>query len=544
MTISVVIPSYNGSRFVESAIKSVLNQTRPADEIIISDDNSKDNTLEICSQFGDKIKIYRNENGPSGFVNGWNNAIAHATGEYISILHQDDLLAPDFLENISNAIQLHPDVKHLFAPCNYINEYGQVIRTPDSYCNGGIIRYSGIEYANVYERIKNHIHRCPGVVTHKSIFDRCKYRTEAGHIADDDFFLRVGNYTDVVGILKPLASYREHQFSETGHLDLLTLNTRLLKDYHFQLEHTAENPMLSDEIIETFCRWETEYIHRLCVFGLKSRHFKFVRIALNHWFKFKKGHRFGNFLYDLKSLKGRFKTALKKQFINSLQAKANAQTEIDFNSKDIVIIAPHPDDEVFGCGGLIARLIAECHAPHVIVLTGGGGSHRGCCSTSESYIISARRKLTHKAMSALGLPESHIHELDFTDGHIGEGNSEEKKKLESLISEINPDVILVPHHGEGWPDHLAARDFGIELTGENTKVYEYCVWMWYYRQKNLDWNNAYVLKMSKAEHQKKLEAIKTYHSALAPCGKPWVGVLPKLFVEANSTKLELFFKIK
>ena len=75
MTISVVIPTYNGSRFVESAIQSVLNQTRPADEIIISDDNSKDNTLEICSQFGDKVKIYRNENGPSGFVNGWNNAI-------------------------------------------------------------------------------------------------------------------------------------------------------------------------------------------------------------------------------------------------------------------------------------------------------------------------------------------------------------------------------------------------------------------------------------------------------------------------------------
>lgn len=544
MTISVVIPTYNGSRFVESAIQSVLNQTRPADEIIISDDNSKDNTLEICSQFGDKVKIYRNENGPSGFVNGWNNAIAHATGDYISTLHQDDLLDPEFLENVSNAIQSHPDVKHLFAPCNYINEYGEIIRTPDSYCNGKIVRYSGSEYANVYERIKNHIHRCPGVVTHRSIFDKCKYRTEAGHIADDDFFLRVGNYTDVVGILKPLASYREHQFSETGHLDFLTLNTRLLKDYHFQLEHAAENPMLSNEIIETFCRWEAEYIHRLCVFGLKSRHFKFVEIALTHWFKFKKGHRLGNILYDIKSLKGRSKSALRQLFINNLQTKANRLNSIDFTAKDIVIIAPHPDDEVFGCGGLIARLVAECHAPHVIVLTGGGGSHRGCCSTSESDIISARRELTHKAMSALGLSESNIHELDFLDGHIGEGNSEEKKKLEALILKINPNVILVPHQGEGWPDHLAARDLGIELAGEDTEVYEYCVWMWYYRQKNIDWNNAYVRKMTEAEHQKKLDAINIYHSALAPCGKPWVGVLPKLFVEANSTNIELFFKIK
>lgn len=210
---------------------------------------------------------------------------------------------------------------------------------------------------------------------------------------------------------------------------------------------------------------------------------------------------------------------------------------------NVVILAPHPDDEVFGCGGLIARLIAECHAPHVIVLTGGGGSHRGCCATSASDIISARRELTHKAMLALGLSESNIHELDFTDGHISEGNAAEKKKLESLISEINPDVILVPHHGEGWPDHLAARQLGIDLAG-GAEIYEYCVWMWYYRQKNLDWKNAYVLKMTEAEHKKKLEAIETYHSALAPCGKPWVGVLPKLFVKANSTNLELFFKVK
>lgn len=239
------------------------------------------------------------------------------------------------------------------------------------------------------------------------------------------------------------------------------------------------------------------------------------------------------------------KNLLKRIQITYRSKKSNNTQLLEVgNWHNPIIIAPHPDDEVFGCGGLIARLVSEDHNPHVIVLTGGGGSHRGCCSTSESDIISARRKLTHKAMSALGLPESNIHELDFSDGHISEGNAAEKKKLESLISEINPDVILVPHHGEGWSDHLAALNLGIELAGEDTEVYEYCVWMWYYRQKNLDWKNAYVLKMTEAEHQKKLEAIKTYHSVLAPCGKPWVGVLPKLFVKANSANQELFFKIK
>lgn len=245
----------------------------------------------------------------------------------------------------------------------------------------------------------------------------------------------------------------------------------------------------------------------------------------------------------MSELVNNIKDTIKRILIASVRNKARRSACFS-PTGNVVILAPHPDDEVFGCGGFIAQQIAEGNAPHVIVLTGGGGSHRGCCSTAESDIISARRKLTHKAMSALGLPESNIHELDFTDGHISEGNVAEKKKLEAVISEINPDVILVPHHGEGWPDHVAARDLGIELAGDDMAVYEYCVWMWYYRQKNLDWKNAYVLKMTEAEHQKKMDAIKTYHSALAPCGKPWVGVLPKLFVEANSTNLELFFKIK
>lgn len=213
-------------------------------------------------------------------------------------------------------------------------------------------------------------------------------------------------------------------------------------------------------------------------------------------------------------------------------------------SGQILILAPHPDDEVFGCGGLIVRLVNEGTIPHVIVLTGGGGSHRGCCSTLEVDIISARRELTHKAMAILGLPKSNLHELDFTDGHISHGNPDEQLKLKLLIGEINPDVILVLHHGEGWPDHISARDLGFELADKHTAVYEYCVWMWYYHQKNLDWKNAYVLKMTEAEHKKKLEAIKTYHSALAPCGKPWVGVLPELFVKANSRDMELFFKVK
>jgi glycosyltransferase involved in cell wall biosynthesis len=303
MKISVVIPTYNGATYVEEAIQSVLAQTRPADEVIISDDNSKDETLAICNKYADKLKIFQNPNGPSGFVNGWNHAIAHATSEYITILHQDDLLAPTFLEEMEKAIKLHPDVKHFFAPCRYIDGEGNFKRNSEGNLSGGICRYTGQEYANAYERVKNHIHRCPGAVTHRDIFKVCQYRECAGHIADDDFFLRVGNYTDVVGVLKPLASYREHEGSETGHLPLLKLTERLLRDYHFQLGHVTENPLLSAEIIEIFKRREAENIHQLLIYGLKAASGRYVLSALKYWWLFGKRENFGNIKYDLQSLR-------------------------------------------------------------------------------------------------------------------------------------------------------------------------------------------------------------------------------------------------
>lgn len=269
MTISIVIPTYNGERFVEAAIVSVLSQTRPADEIVISDDNSTDSTLAICEKYEDKLKIFKNPNGPSGFVNGWNNAIAHSTGDYISILHQDDLLAPTFLEEMEKAIIANPDVKHLFAPCNYIDENGEIFKSPD-YCDGTVKRYNGTEYSDAYRTTGTpHIHRCPGVITHRSIFDKCKYRAEAGHIADDDFFYRVGQYTDIIGIMKALASYRIHGGSETGHLDGKELTKRLLHDYHFQLKEMNNNTCLSRDTTSYFKYWHRKCCKRLIVYGIK-----------------------------------------------------------------------------------------------------------------------------------------------------------------------------------------------------------------------------------------------------------------------------------
>lgn len=267
---SIVIPTYNGADFVEQALLSALSQTRTADEIIVSDDNSTDETIAICQKYADKIKIYINPLGPSGFVNGWNNAISKATGDFISILHQDDIIKPDFLAEIEKAIEIYPNVKHLFVPCNYIDEKGKSLQEPN-YCTGEIKKYSGREYVRAYQTVGHpHIHRCPGVVTHRDIFKICTYREEAGHIADDDFFYRVGQYTDIVGILKPLASYRLHQKSETGHLDNIQLIRRLSRDYLFQVKQWHNNTFLSSKEYRYFTYWAKHYAFNEVYWGIKN----------------------------------------------------------------------------------------------------------------------------------------------------------------------------------------------------------------------------------------------------------------------------------
>jgi glycosyltransferase involved in cell wall biosynthesis len=279
-TFSIVIPTYNGAPFIARTIQSVLQQTRKADEIIISDDHSTDKTLDICLPYQDKIKISINPQGPSGFVNAWNLAIAKAHGNYISILHQDDILQPTFLQEAALALAAHPGIKHLFVPCNYIDRDDRIIREAD-YCDGQLHIYSGQQYVKAYQTIGYpHIHRCPGVITHRSIFDKIRYNPAAGHIADDDFFYRAGIYTDVLGILKPLAAYRIHNESETGHLADAALVKRLIDDYSFQVKQWKGNDFMDNDSYNFFVNHLKRFKRRYLAYGIKQMDIKKIICAL------------------------------------------------------------------------------------------------------------------------------------------------------------------------------------------------------------------------------------------------------------------------
>lgn len=247
---SIVIPAHNGERYLGRTIASALAQTRPADEILIVDDASTDRTAEIAQQAEFQPRIgYRYNAHATGFVDAWNRAVEYAAGEYVTILHQDDLLYPGYLDSIERALDRFPSAQHLYAACNYIDEFDKVTRQPPAPHALQPTLYQGREYAHNYLSgilTNHHIHRCPGVTTKRSLLlNICSYRKEAGHIADDDLFLRVGAFTDVVGISQPLASFREHSSSATGKLPLLSL--RLAQDYLFQSRYYLENMTILEQ---------------------------------------------------------------------------------------------------------------------------------------------------------------------------------------------------------------------------------------------------------------------------------------------------------
>ena len=187
------------------------------------------------------------------------------------------------------------------------------------------------------------------------------------------------------------------------------------------------------------------------------------------------------------------------------------------------------------------------NAPHIAMLTGGEGSHRGCCAVAEMDIAKSRKDLALRAARLFGVPEKNYSFIGFTDGSIpGQDNgSKEVNVLRKLIEDLNPDMIFIPHRGEGWPDHLnAARIVRYIVKEQNRQVvfYEYPVWMWYYNVWNLDWKSACGIKLSKEEQEIKQNSIASYISAAAPCGYPWVGRLPQLFIDLNSRDNEIFFK--
>ena len=112
--VSICIPTFNGSNTIEATLKSCLEQTYNSIEIIISDDNSSDETLSEISKFNDSRIVVLPPHVSSGAANNWNRTISAARGRFIKMMGQDDLLSPNCIQTEIDTILGAPGVSPSF----------------------------------------------------------------------------------------------------------------------------------------------------------------------------------------------------------------------------------------------------------------------------------------------------------------------------------------------------------------------------------------------------------------------------------------------
>lgn len=127
--VSVIIPVYNAERFVESAVRSIMNQTYTNLEILVTDDCSTDGSFEILQRLASedsRITLYRNESNLK-IVRTLNSLVAAANGKYIARMDADDISLPKRIEKQVAFLERNLDYALCGTNAWYIDESGRRI---------------------------------------------------------------------------------------------------------------------------------------------------------------------------------------------------------------------------------------------------------------------------------------------------------------------------------------------------------------------------------------------------------------------------------
>ncbi|CAM3771565.1 glycosyltransferase family A protein [Flavobacterium gelidilacus] len=188
---TIIIPLYNKENYVESALKSILNQTFTDFEVIIVNDCSTDKSVsKIESYLSDKVTLIHHEKN-KGLSATRNTGIRNAKAEYVMYLDADDLWKTTFLETIHRLISNFPEAK--IYGTNYEEIYGNRVLKPFNNSDALADNFEGIIdffKLNVKQGIYNH----GSVCFHKSVFEKVGYYDEKIRFSQDiDFNIRA-NY--------------------------------------------------------------------------------------------------------------------------------------------------------------------------------------------------------------------------------------------------------------------------------------------------------------------------------------------------------------
>lgn len=202
-TVSVIIPTYNRAALIGKAISSVLVQTYKDFELIVVDDGSSDETVDVITSFRDeRIVFLRQEN--RGRSAARNRAIAVSRGRYVAFLDSDDEYLDHKLEQQVAYMDAHPAIGMVYTSAHCIDEQGQLLRHS----------YVASVAGNIYKEIAFFQ---PVTITLPTVMVRREVLSEVGlfdeameRFEDTDLWRRIAKKFQVGVIRQPTCNLRTH----------------------------------------------------------------------------------------------------------------------------------------------------------------------------------------------------------------------------------------------------------------------------------------------------------------------------------------------
>ena len=309
--VSVIIPAYNASNYIEKCINSLVSQTLKDIEIIVIDDGSTDDTYEKLSTYKDKIKIIKQKNG--GVANARNKGLSVATGEYIAYVDSDDWVEENMFELLYNKAK-KDDYDVVECDFYYVDDHNT--------WDGIVDIYSDI--TNIEEKKKYYINMFP--VIWNKIYKREKIKDinfKSGVWAEDvEYLYRILPNIDNIGkVNKKLYYYYQRTISESRLFDKRVYN--YIDNFNGIIEYYKTNGIYGSykkELEYCYVRYiYATFIKRAATFKDKNEYKKAVNEAIkNVKEKFPK-YRRNKYFY--KSVKGIYLIIFNRFIANLLNKK-------------------------------------------------------------------------------------------------------------------------------------------------------------------------------------------------------------------------------
>lgn len=214
--ISIIIPSYNHSKYIKKCIDSVFAQTYQDWELIIIDDGSKDNSNQIIAQYNDKrITHIRQEN--AGAHNAINKGISIATGNYIAFLNSDDEYHKDRLQKCITIFEQKPSIDFISTWLNIVDDDSKILGLKQAWENlepwPVPDKMNSYYYSSSFSKkllCGNFIATTSNMIFKKDILNKIGMMENLRFTHDWDFALRASLFGNCEIIPEYLLKYRLH----------------------------------------------------------------------------------------------------------------------------------------------------------------------------------------------------------------------------------------------------------------------------------------------------------------------------------------------